>query len=124
MRQKHAESDLAAARVVNFRTQTGKSGQKLYQWLFKFELAAFMQKHADSGGGNHLGDRSQIINGVGGNGGRAGIVSEMPETFMRDELALVGNRNRGAGERTPLNAGAQDIKRTLKLCVLAAEGVR
>ena len=43
---------------------------------------------------------------------------------MRDELALVSNRNRGAGECTPLNAGAQDIKRTLKLFVLGAEGIR
>src|SRR5579864_3869283 len=104
VRQKHAESDLAAASVI-----TGKSGQKLYQWLLQLEPTAFIQKHAGSGGGDYFGDGSEVINSFGGDGGRAWIVSEMPETFMRDEFALVSNRNRGAGEGTHGNAGAQDI---------------
>ncbi|HLK08889.1 MAG TPA: exo-beta-N-acetylmuramidase NamZ domain-containing protein, partial [Candidatus Angelobacter sp.] len=47
----------------------------------------------------------------------------MPETFVGDELAMVSDRNRCAGKCTPGDAGAQDSKGTMELCVLAAEGL-
>ena len=48
----------------------------------------------------------------------------MPESFICDELAVVGNRDRRARESALLNAGAQNVKGAMKLFVLVVKGRR
>jgi hypothetical protein len=120
MRQKHAERDLAAG-VFLSSIVFGESGQKLDQRLVELEQTAIIQDHAGGGGGNHLGDRGEIVDGFRSYGRGSCVVSEMPEAFVGDQLSLMSNGDGCSRESTLVNAGAQDGKGTLKLVVLPAE---
>ena len=110
-----------ATEIFLFRAAVGESGQKIGQWLIELEQAAIIQDHAGGGCRNDLGDRCEIEDCFSGHGRRCGVVSEMPEALVRDQLSLVGNGDGRAGKSPLVNAGAQDVKGTLELAVLLAE---
>jgi hypothetical protein len=114
----HAERDESPARVV-----AGEAGQEIYQWLLKIELATVVQDHAGSGGGNGFGDRSEIIHSDRAYAFGARCISEMPEPFMCDELAVMSYPHGCAGECALGDAGPQNVKGVLKLLVLVTGGV-
>jgi hypothetical protein len=116
--QQHAKCNLAAAWVF-----AGEARQKIYKRLLKIELATVVQDHAYGRGGDGFSDRSQIVHGERAYAFGASCVSEMPETFMSDELAAVSYPHSCAGKCALGHAGAQNIKGALKLFVLIAGGV-
>ena len=120
MRQKHAERDLAASVFLSC-VILGESGQQLHQWLFELEKAAIVQNHAGGGGGNDLGDRCQIVDRFSGYDRRCGVISEMPEALVGDELSLMNDGDSCSGESALVDAGKQDAKGTLELFVLMLE---
>ena len=118
MSKEHAECDLAAAGIV-----TGEAREEIDHWLLKIELATVVQDHAGSGGGEGFSDRSQVVHCDRTYAFGALCVSEMPETFVRDELAAVSYPHGCTGKCALGNAEAQNIKGALKLFVLIAGGV-
>jgi hypothetical protein len=82
-----------------------------------------VQDHASSGCGKGLGDRCQIVDGIGFDGGSIGRICKAPQTFQGNEFSLMSNGNGSAGECSLIDAGAQDIKGTVELLLLATEGV-
>lgn len=120
VRQKHAERDPATG-VFLFRAVVGESGQKCGQWLVELEQAAIVQNHARGGGGKNLGDRGEIVDSFGSYVRGRCIVSEMPEAFMSDKLALMGDGDGCSGKGALGDAGTQHVKGTLELGVLLAE---
>src|SRR6185437_5012418 len=87
----------------------------------KIELTSVMQGHAGSGGRDDLGDRGEIVGCFSGHGRRCGVISEMPEAFVCDQLSLMDDGDGCAGEGALVDGGAQDVKGRLKLLVLMPE---
>ena len=99
----------------------GKFGQKFDDRLIELEQAAIIQDHAGGGRRNDFGDRGEIVDRFSRNGRRRGIVSEMPEAFVRDQLSLMGDGDGCARKSALVDAGAKEVKGTLELFVLMAE---
>ncbi len=110
VRQKHAERDLAAGIFLS-RAAFGEFRQQFDQWLVEFEQAAIIQDHAGGGCGNDLRDRSEIVDGFGGHGRRRGVISEMPEALVRDQLALCAMATAAPGKARCCDAGAKNVER-------------
>jgi hypothetical protein len=80
-----------------------------------------VQDHARGGCRDDLRDRGEVVDGFSGNRRRCGVVSEMPEALVRDQLSLMGDGDGCAGESALVNAGAQNVKGTLELFILMLE---
>lgn len=119
VRQKHAQGDLPAARIV-----TGKVRKQFNERLFKLKLLPVVQDHACGRRGYYLGDRSEIVKCVSFDRPGAATISEMPKAFMRDQPAVVSNSNRRAGKCLLRDAGTQHVKSGVKLFVLPVKGRR
>ena len=99
----------------------GEFGQKIDQWLVELEQAAIVQDHAGGGCRNDLGDGGEIVDRFSGHRRRCGVISEMPEALVRDELSLMGDGDGCSGESALVDAGAKNVKGTLELFVLMLE---
>jgi hypothetical protein len=110
--QKHAESNAGAAGIGWKKPK--ELGQHFGDRLIEIKLAAVVQQNAGGGGGEDLGDRGKVKDGIGINGPGTARISEMPEAGKADQLALMGDGGDSAGERMLGDAGAKNAKRVMK----------
>jgi hypothetical protein len=77
-------------------------------------MTALVHEHEACGGGDDLGERGKVKDGIGINGPGTARISEMPEAGKADQLPLMGNGRDSAGERMLGDAGAKNAKRAMK----------
>ena len=82
--QKHFYGDACAPGWIGigFRGR-GPFGHEAHDGRIETQFAALNQPHDGRGGDDRLGERGHVIDGVGGDGGRFRITSEMPERMHR-----------------------------------------
>ena len=71
--------------MITGRTAGDKSGQQIAQRLFEIEQAALVEQHGHGCGGDDLGHAGQVVDGLGGNGGRAGFIGEVAQRVLEQD---------------------------------------
>ncbi len=106
VRQQHAHRHLAAPRIAAGKLRHDAGHRRL-----QINEPALVQNHRHSGGRDNFRNRSQIEDGGHGHGRRFGLVSESPKGFQRDQLSLIGYRDRSGGKRRPGDASCRMRRR-------------
>jgi hypothetical protein len=100
VREQHAEGDVATT-DVRFAAGVGKKfWDRSGDGRVEFEQAALVEKHGCGRGGNGLRDGSEVEESCCSNGGGTWFVSEVSESFERDELILSRYGDGGGREST------------------------
>ena len=93
MRQQHAHGDLLATRIVGL-----EFGHHRGHGQVEIQKAALVKDHGHTGGGDDLGEGSEIKDAGDGGLGSIRLVDETTEGFQSDEVSAMRDGDRGCGK--------------------------
>ncbi len=102
-----AERDVA--RGAAWLTAHNKAGKQIAEWLFQVVMALLMKQHCKGCGDDDLGEAGNVVNRVGLDCGRVGLVGEMSQAADRKLLAGRENAIGATGEDVRGDRIAEDI---------------